>query len=247
MPAVRAAWRALPAALLLALALPAGAQAAATISVSGSTLTFTASDALDHQTFPYRTSGGHLRIDDLDGIWVGASGCTSVSSGTVDCGLASGYTRVVFSFGAGADTLSADDGLRLPVTVDAGDGDDEIDGGDQADVLDGGDGADTVQRWRCAAPARRSTPAAASRAPPVAPRAGSARPPGREEAPRRCAAGPRSPARPRSGCGRGPARGSPSGSRRRPRACCAARGGSRSRSGRSSSAAPPSTPRRPSR
>jgi hypothetical protein len=30
------------------------------------------------------------------------------------------------------------------VTVDAGDGDDEIDGGDQVDVLDGGDGADTV-------------------------------------------------------------------------------------------------------
>jgi hypothetical protein len=136
----------LPAALLLALglALPAGAQAAATMSVSGSTLTFTASDGLDHQTHPYLATNGHLCIDDLDGIGLGASGCTSVSSGVVDCGAPSAFTRLVFSFGAGDDTLAVGDGLHLPVTADGGAGDDEINGGDQGDVLDGGDGADTV-------------------------------------------------------------------------------------------------------
>jgi hypothetical protein len=144
MPVVRAARRALPAALLLALALPAGAQGAATMSVNGSTLSFTASDGLDHQTYPFRASNGHLRIDDVDGISVGASGCTSVSPGSVDCGPASGYTRVVFVFGTGDDTVATDYGLHLPVTVDGAGGNDEIDGGDQADVLDGGDGADTV-------------------------------------------------------------------------------------------------------
>ena len=146
MPVVRAARRALPAALLLALALavPAGAHAAATMSANGSTLSFTASDGLDHQTYPFRAANGHLRIDDVDGISVGASGCTSVSPGSVDCGPASGYARVVFGFGAGDDTVAVDDGLHLPVTVDGAAGNDEIDGGDQADVLDGGDGADTV-------------------------------------------------------------------------------------------------------
>ena len=146
MPVVRAARRALPVALLVALGLvaPAGAQAAATLSVGSSTLTFTTSDGVDHQTDPYLATNGHLRIEDLGGISVGTSGCTSVSAGVVDCGAPSAFTRLVFSFGAGDDTLAVADGLHLPVTVDAGAGDDEIDGGDQGDVLDGGDGADTV-------------------------------------------------------------------------------------------------------
>jgi hypothetical protein len=146
MPVVRAARSALPAALLLALGLvlPAAAQAAATLSVGGSTLTFTTSDGLDHQTQPYLATNGHLRIGDPGGIALGASGCTSVSAGVVDCGAPSAFTRLVFSFGAGDDTLSVGDGLHLPVTVDAGAGDDDIDAGDQGDALDGGDGADTV-------------------------------------------------------------------------------------------------------
>jgi hypothetical protein len=146
MPAVRAARRALPAVLLLALGLvaPAGAQAAATMSVGGSTLTFMASDGLDHRTYPYLATNGHLRIEDLGGIALGASGCTSVSAGVVDCGAPSAFTRLVVSFGAGDDTVAVADGLHLPVTVDGGAGDDDMEGGDQGDVLDGGDGADTV-------------------------------------------------------------------------------------------------------
>jgi hypothetical protein len=148
MPVARAARRALPAALLLALALPAAAQAAATITVSGPTpprtLTFTASDGIDHQTVPLLASDGHLWIKDLDGIDVGASGCTTLTATIVDCGTASGFTRLTFSFGTGNDAFALQDGLDLPVTVDGGAGADEIEGGDEGDLLGGGDGGDTV-------------------------------------------------------------------------------------------------------
>jgi hypothetical protein len=93
-PVVRAVRRALPAALVLALALPAGAQAAATLSASGPTpprtLTFTATDAIDHATDPYDLNG-NLRIYDHDGIAVGSSGCTPVDADTVECGPTNSY------------------------------------------------------------------------------------------------------------------------------------------------------------
>ena len=77
-----------------------------------STLTFTTSDGLDHETYPYLGSNGHLRIDDPGGIALGASGCTSVSAGVVDCGAPSAFTRLVLSFGAGNDTMAVGDGLH---------------------------------------------------------------------------------------------------------------------------------------
>jgi hypothetical protein len=145
---VRAARRALPAALLLILALPAGAQAAATMSVSAPapprTLTFTASDGIDHETKASLGSNGHVRVTDSDGIAVGASGCTSVDGNTVDCGAPSGYTRLIVNLGAGEDTFWVEDGLPMAVTVDGGAGLDTIDGGERADVVDGGDGDDQV-------------------------------------------------------------------------------------------------------
>ena len=71
---------------------------------------FTASDGLDHADGAVRSPPtAHLRIDDADGISVGASGCTSVNQDTVDCGPASGYTGVSFVFGAGNDMLAVTD------------------------------------------------------------------------------------------------------------------------------------------
>jgi hemolysin type calcium-binding protein len=145
MPVVRAVRRALPVALLLALALPAGAQAAATLSASGvsplRTLTFTASDGIDHVTSPY-VLNGRLRIDDYDGIAVGATGCTTVDSDTVDCGPATGYMRVIFSFGPGDDVLIVDYAFPVPLTVDGGAGSDNLYGGAGNDEIDGGDDDD---------------------------------------------------------------------------------------------------------
>ncbi|HEX6697009.1 MAG TPA: hypothetical protein VF080_09450 [Solirubrobacteraceae bacterium] len=149
MPVVRAARRALPAALLLCLGLvlPAGAHAAAMLSVGGSALTFTTSDGLDHQTQPYLAANGHLRIEDLGGIAPGTSGCTSVSAGVVECGAPSAFTRLVFSFGAGSDTVAVGDGLHLAVTVDGGAGNDAVGAWDEtadAAPVTCGSGVDTV-------------------------------------------------------------------------------------------------------
>lgn len=142
MALVRAARGALPA-LLLALALPAAAQAAGTMSLNATTLTFTTSDGLDHHVTASRASNGHVLISDVVAIGVGASGCTSLSASSVECGAPSGYTRVVFSFGAGDDGLGAAN-VAMPVTADGGAGDDYLNGGAGADVLDGGAGNDTV-------------------------------------------------------------------------------------------------------
>jgi hypothetical protein len=147
MPVARAARRALPAALVVALALPAAAQAAATVAVSGPTpprtLSFTASDGIDHHTSALLASNGHLWIKDPDGIDVGASGCTTAAATIVDCGMASGYTRLILAFGAGDDVVFVQDGL-VAATVDGGPGADEIDDGGEADLLYGGDGDDSI-------------------------------------------------------------------------------------------------------
>jgi hypothetical protein len=137
----------LPAALVLALALPAGAQAAATLSVSGPTpprtLTFTATDGIDHATGLY-VSNGNLRVVDHDGIALGSPGCTPVDADTVECGPASGYTHLSFVFGAGDDDLSIPYELALPLTVDAGPGNDTVYGGAGNDEIDGGGGNDDL-------------------------------------------------------------------------------------------------------
>lgn len=144
MPVVRAVRRALPAVLVLALALPAGAQAAATLSVSGpTTLTFTATDGIDHLTSPY-VMNGNLRIVDNHGIAVGSSGCTQVDADTVECGPASAYTHLSFVFGAGDDHLNFPYELVLPLTVDGGAGNDTVYAGAGNDEIDGGDGDDDL-------------------------------------------------------------------------------------------------------
>src|SRR6266545_1406913 len=108
----RALWRSstrmpvLRAARLLALALPAAAHADATVSVSGGTLTFTATDAVatDHYTHVGVTSGGHVEIYDDGGITI-LSGCAATDSDTADCGPPTSYTRLDVTFGAGEDLL----------------------------------------------------------------------------------------------------------------------------------------------
>jgi hypothetical protein len=133
----------LPAALLLALVLPAGAHAAATVSVSGPTLSFVASDSIDHATAPSVSSNGHLLIDDPGGISVG-TGCTSVNANRVDCGPPSVFTRLTFAFGPGNDVLTVELGFAIALTIGGGAGNDYLTGGNRDDVIDGGDGNDDL-------------------------------------------------------------------------------------------------------
>jgi hypothetical protein len=165
---IRAARGALPAALLLVLALPATAGANATVSSVGGVVTFTVSDSLDHQTSVDVAANGHLTISDDRGIGVTA-GCSSVNATTVDCGLPSAVTHISAALGGGNDAFYGADVLAVPTTIsggggdddlyggggpddiDGGPGNDEIGGGDGADILDGGDGDDAVGAWDQAA------------------------------------------------------------------------------------------------
>src|SRR5215216_6202581 len=92
--------RAVPVALLLALAAPAAARADATLMVSGTaphkTLTFTVNDALDHRTESHLSLGDLVIYDSGIPIAVGASGCTAIVVEMVDCGPVADFERVVF-------------------------------------------------------------------------------------------------------------------------------------------------------
>jgi hypothetical protein len=136
--------RAVPAALLLALAVPGVAQADATLSVTGTaphqTLTYTVDDALDHTTMPLIMSGD-LRIDDNVGI---ASGCAPVG-GNFDCGPAADFERIVFAFGDGDDHLDLLQwDMSIAVLANGGGGDDVLEGGVVGDELTGGPGDDEL-------------------------------------------------------------------------------------------------------
>jgi hypothetical protein len=140
--------RAVPVALLLALAAPAVARADATLSVTGTaphkTLTFTVNDALDHTTMPLIT-GGDLMIGDSANIDLGVSGCTPVAATYANCGTAAGYERLVFAFADGNDDLDLIQwGMSIAVTADGGGGDDVLEGGTLGDQLTGGPGDDEL-------------------------------------------------------------------------------------------------------
>jgi Ca2+-binding RTX toxin-like protein len=132
-------------AVLATLALPAAAHADATVAVTGTApakvLTFTVADGLDPTTDVATDDSGHLIVSD-DGI-AGATGCTSISALSVDCGPAADYQRLDLAFGAGDDGLTVD-GVTTPMDIDGGPGNDDLEGGSGDDVLAGGTGADTI-------------------------------------------------------------------------------------------------------
>src|SRR6266536_3758312 len=91
--------RAVPVALLLALAAPAGARADVTLSVTGTaphkTLTYTAGDSDGHSATATVVSGD-LVITASDKLFFG---CTAIDATSVNCGPAADFERVVFVFG----------------------------------------------------------------------------------------------------------------------------------------------------
>jgi hypothetical protein len=144
--------RAVPVALVLALAVPGVAQASATLSVTGSaphkTLTFTVDDALDHSTTA-ASDTGDLVIWDNVGIAVGASGCIVIDANRANCGQATEFELVTFMFAGGDDEFTAFpgfDGAGFPIDVSAvgGEGDDVLGGGTLDDTLNGGPGNDLL-------------------------------------------------------------------------------------------------------
>lgn len=138
--------RAVPVALLLALAAPTVANADVTVSVSGTaphkTLTYTVDDALDHSVLATVATDDLVIADSLGVV----SGCAPFASGSVICGPVADFERLVFHFGAGDDELDAG-ALAIPLTVDGGGGNDVLAGGALGDDVACGPGDDVVYEY----------------------------------------------------------------------------------------------------
>ncbi|HYF27769.1 MAG TPA: calcium-binding protein [Baekduia sp.] len=121
------------AAALTVLALPAGASAATTVAVTGSTVTITGDGADDAVTLT--VAGGNLAVN----------GSTDLGGGATVA--ANDSLQLVVDLGDGRDTLNAS--ALAPaeygsLTADGGAGDDVVTGGRDVDALRGGAGNDRV-------------------------------------------------------------------------------------------------------
>jgi hypothetical protein len=132
--------RAVPVALLLALAAPAVARADATVSVTGRTLMFEVDDALGHGPAA-RVQNGEIVVTDVAGLSVGA-GCT-LAGGAAHCGAPDDVDEAVFTLGDGNDFLDLQ-GFPLAVTASGGGGADLLYGGLGDDSVSGGPGGDEI-------------------------------------------------------------------------------------------------------
>jgi hypothetical protein len=74
------------------------------------------------------------------------SGCAPFANGSVICGPAADFERLVFHFGAGDDDLDAG-ALAIPLTVDGGGGNDFLAGGALGDDVACGPGDDVVYEY----------------------------------------------------------------------------------------------------
>ncbi len=131
-------------AALVALLLPAGAHAAGQVARSGASVTYTdtsgAADAVQVRPTP---SGG-VRF-----VRVGGQALTAVAPCTGDDAqvtCAAPVSAITLNLGAGGDAATIADDLPagITVTLDGGDGDDELHGGPGPDTFRGGPGADAI-------------------------------------------------------------------------------------------------------
>lgn len=136
---------------LLGAATPPARAASATVALSGGVLAITGDDG-DNKIIessyddPFETESDPERptfMADGGGTLTAATGCNQLSATTVECPGLSGAQRVTISLGTGNDSVAWPT-AKLPMTVDAGPGDDEIVAGQEDDVIDGGAGDDVL-------------------------------------------------------------------------------------------------------
>src|SRR5688572_22909959 len=141
--------RAVLVAALVALALPAAAEAA-TISKSGTTLRFEASPTIRDLLAIGLTDAGANVFFDINTseaeIVTPVAPCVAVAGG-VKC-PAAGITRIVVNLGDDDDVLfgpfAPAVATAIPMTIDGGVGGDSLRGGAGADIVRGGDGGDSL-------------------------------------------------------------------------------------------------------
>jgi hypothetical protein len=128
---------------VMSLGLPASAQAA-TLTLEGGTLTYTAEGGRGNSV-SIGAVGGLVSVAAGDNDLFGQPpGCTPLD-GPPNTGYACpGVARVVVNAGDLDDSITADDALTVPLTINGEGGDDDLDGGAGPDVLSGGDGQDEL-------------------------------------------------------------------------------------------------------
>jgi hypothetical protein len=128
----------------LMLAAPASAHAA-TLTKSGSTLTYVGGAGVNEVTFTESPPGTVVvQRTGADNDAIAATGCTTpeiVPGRTIQC---AGITTVVADGGAGDDTLDASGLTAARAALGGGAGSDVLSGGAAADTLAGGDGDDSL-------------------------------------------------------------------------------------------------------
>jgi hypothetical protein len=137
--------RALIAAVLCGLALPASTFGATVTKVNATTLRYDASAGIvDNLRLSVTDANTKILFDTTNSGDAAVSvGCDSPAGGDVKCNRA-GVTRVIVSLGDRDDSLNsfATADFPIAITADGGPGADELQGGSQADVIGGGDGSD---------------------------------------------------------------------------------------------------------
>jgi hypothetical protein len=143
---VRTMRRVLLLAMLLAVAIPAGASAATVVRQGDGTLVYTATGSVknhvgvqvadDDSTITFYTGSG----DPMNA----PSGCTPSDFYGGDVVTCTMPTAVRVELGAGNDDAYASDGIPVPVTLSGGPGADWLDAADEPGILDGGAGEDRL-------------------------------------------------------------------------------------------------------
>jgi hypothetical protein len=123
-----------------AYATPTQATPGGTVSISGSTLVYTAAPGRTNDVTVALASGTYTVQDSAAGVNSG-SGCAAAGAGVVTC-PATGVRSITADGGDGNDRLVVTAGT--PATLNGGPGDDVLAGGPKADVLQGGAGADAM-------------------------------------------------------------------------------------------------------
>ena len=132
---------ALLSALVLLLALPAGAFAASTVAIDGTVVRVTG-DGADN-VITLNLAGGTYTVSDTTGVTAGA-GCAPGAPGSVTC-PAAGIEEAIVDAGDGTDIV---DGSSGPDTINGGASADTLRGGEGADDINGGAGNDVTDSGR---------------------------------------------------------------------------------------------------
>jgi Ca2+-binding RTX toxin-like protein len=138
--------RLLPLLFLVGLA-TAGAASAATVSASGTTVTFNAVPGETNDVFVSQGGGTFTISDSNNDVTADTSatdaGCTQDATDTVSCPDTT--TLITANLGDGDDDLGSSSSVTIPEAINGGDGNDScLDGGTGADVIHGDAGNDCI-------------------------------------------------------------------------------------------------------